>query len=121
MKTKVQTLTHNAHGLMTKLQAHPTQEGVYQTTLNFSSYVSLMATIADLIKLCALAELTDEPHVSPLVGTSPIDKAGILELALQLMPHSEAEFLDEARSILNTPQLQELPEFNYSTIVVIGS
>jgi hypothetical protein len=121
MKTKIQTLTHNSHWLLTKLQAHPTQEGVYQTTLNFSSYVSLMATIADLVKLCALAKLADEPHISPLVGTSPIDIAGILELALQLMPHSEAEFLDEARNILTNSEPEPMPLFNYSTIVVLES
>lgn len=119
MDLKMKTLAHNAQWLMTKLQAHPTREGAFQTTVNFSGYVSLLATISDLMKLCALAELAEEPHISPLVGAAPIDIAGILELALQLMPHGEAEFLDEVEMLLAGAEEEELPLYNYSTITIL--
>jgi hypothetical protein len=43
----------------------------------------------------------EELYLSPLTGNTKIDLAGIMELALQLMPIQEAEFLDAAREFLN--------------------
>jgi len=53
-----------------------------------------------------------------VVGKPNIDLANILELALQLVPKAEPEFLDEARSLLQEEVLQD-PEYNYSTVVVL--
>lgn len=119
MKTKIERLSADADWLMTKLSPHPKKNGVWQATVNFSGYVSLLATVSELMKLCTLAALSDEPHISPIVENSPIDVAGILELALQLMPHGKAEFLDEVRSLLSQCEPEELPSYNYSTITIM--
>lgn len=122
MEIQIEQLRAKADLLMTTLAAHPTEEATWQITVNFSSYSSLYATVSDLMKLCAVALLTEEPYVSPLVGNSNIDLANIMELALQLLPKAEPEFLDEARTLLlEEPQQPEeqVPEYNYSTVTVL--
>jgi hypothetical protein len=122
METQIEQLRAKADLLMTTLAAHPTEEATWQITVNFSSYSSLYATVSDLMKLCTVALLTEKPYVSPLVGNPNIDLANIMELALQLLPKAEPEFLDEVRSLLQKePQMteEEVPEFNYSTLVVL--
>jgi hypothetical protein len=119
METTLEELRSKSNWLMTTLKQHPHDDDTYQVVVNFSSYSSLFATITDLMKLTAVALFTDEPYVSPLVGDTTIDLSGIMELAIQLMPHSEAEFLDEVRMMVKKEPEQELPLFNYSTEVVI--
>lgn len=122
METQIEQLRAKADLLMTTLAAHPKEEATWQITVNFSSYSSLYATVSDLMKLCMVALLTEEPHVSPLVGNSNIDLANIMELALQLLPKAEPEFLDEVRTLLlEEPQQPEeqMPEYNYSTVKVL--
>mgnify|MGYP003605351830 CR=1 FL=1 len=80
----------------------PVQEsfGEYKVTVKVAGYVDLMTIVADLIKLCTLALTSDEPHISPLVKNGKIDIPNILELALQLIPYSEAELLDTIARII---------------------
>jgi len=118
METKIEQLRTKADLLMTTLAAHPKEEATWQISVNFSSYSSLYATVSDLMKLCRVALVSEEPYVSPVVGKPNIDLANILELALQLVPKAEPEFLDEARSLLQEEVLQD-PEYNYSTVVVL--
>lgn len=121
METKIEQLRSKADWLMTTLTAHPKKGDVWQITLNFSGYSSLLATVSDLMKLCTVALLTEAPYVSPLVGNPNIDLANIMELALQLMPKGESEFLDEARTLLQEEQQhpeEQVPEYNYSTTVI---
>jgi len=93
---------------------------VYQVTVNFSGYSSLITTVSDLMKLCTVAMLSDEPHISPVVNSNRIDMAGIMELALQLMPYGEAEFLDEMRNELSVNTADDIEyEYNYSTIHIL--
>jgi len=122
METQIEQLRAKADLLMTTLTAHPKEEATWQITVNFSSYSSLYATVSDLMKLCTVALVAEEPYVSPLVGNLNIDLANIMELALQLLPKAEPEFLDEVRTLLQekprqteTPQ----PEYNYSTVVIL--
>jgi hypothetical protein len=122
METKIEQLRAKADLLMTTLAAHPTEEATWQIPVNFSSYSSLYSTVSDLMKLCAVALLTEEPYVSPLVGNPNIDLANIMELALQLLPKAEPEFLDEVRSLLQEePQQPEeqIPKYNYSTVKIL--
>jgi hypothetical protein len=122
METQIEQLRAKADLLITTLTAHPKEEATWQITVNFSSYSSLYATVSDLMKLCTVALVAEEPYVSPLVGNPNIDLANIMELALQLLPKAEPEFLDEVRTLLQeeprqteTPQ----PEYNYSTVVIL--
>lgn len=113
------TLRQRAAYLLTSLDSQPDADGAFSTTVRFSGYAGLLCTVSDLMKLCTLVLLSDEPHVSPLVGDTRIDLAAILELALQLMPRTEAEFLDEAREALQQAPVFEQPQGNYSTLVVL--
>lgn len=122
METQIEQLRAKADLLMTTLATHPTEEATWQITVNFSSYSSLYSTVSDLMKLCAVALLTEEPYVSPLVSNPNIDLANIMELALQLLPKAEPEFLDEVRAMLQKePQQPEeqTPKYNYSTVTIL--
>ncbi|TBX68722.1 hypothetical protein EZL74_07970 [Flavobacterium silvisoli] len=122
MNTKLEQLTKKANWLLTGLKDHPKKEDWYTVTLNFSCYSSLYGTVNDLMKLCTVALLTEPPYISPMVGNPNIDLANILELAIQLMPKSEPEFLDGVKELLRetTEETEEqLPQFNFSTIRVL--
>ena len=122
METKIEQLRAKADLLMTTLTAHPKEDATWQITVNFSSYLSLYTTVSDLMKLCRGALVSEEPYMSSLVGNSSIDWVNIMELALQLLPKAEPEFLDEARLLLqDKPQKgeEQVPEYNYSTVVVL--
>jgi hypothetical protein len=122
METQIEQLRAKADLLMTTLTAHPKEEATWQITVNFSSYLSLYSTVSDLMKLCTVALLTEEPYVSPLVGNPNIDLANIMELTLQLLPKAEPEFLDEVRTLLQKEPQQpkeQVPEYNYSTVVIL--
>ena len=122
MENKIEQLRAQADWLMTTLAAHPKKEDIWQITVNFSSYSSLYSTVSDLMKLCTVALLTEAPYVSPLVGNPNIDLASIMELALQLLPKGEPEFLDEVRAVLGEESHSSaMPseEYNYSTLVVL--
>ena len=122
METKIEQVRAKADLLMTTLKAHPTEEATWQITVNFSSYSSLYATVSDLMKFCTGALVAEGAYVSPVDRNTNIDLANIMELALQLLPKAEAEFLDEVRSLLQEePYIAEeqLPGYNYSTVVVL--
>ncbi|WP_162128716.1 hypothetical protein [Flavobacterium phycosphaerae] len=105
------------------MKQHPKRDDIWQITINFSSYSSLYATVSDLMKLCCVAWQTEEPYISDTVGNPNIDFANIIELALQLMPKGESEFLDEVHRIkLNVDDKPEpIPEYNYSTTTILQS
>ncbi|WNM18883.1 hypothetical protein [Flavobacterium capsici] len=122
MKNQIEQLQHQAEILMKTLKEHPQKEATWQVTVNFSGYTNLIGTVSDLMKCCSLLLLTEETSISPLVSNPTIDLANILELAVQLLPNPEAEFLDEARQILsqNNIEIEENHfDFNYSTIKII--
>jgi hypothetical protein len=119
MESTIDELRRKSDWLMSTLKAHPKKEATWQITVNFANYACLCGTITDLMKVCSAVLQSEEPYVSPLVENPTVDVANILELAVQLMPHSEAEFLDEVRSVLEQQTTQELPLYNYSTEVVL--
>ncbi|CAM3715049.1 hypothetical protein FLGE108171_11750 [Flavobacterium gelidilacus] len=119
MESTIDVLRRKSDWLMTTLKVHPKKEATWQITVNFANYACLCGTIADLMKVCSAVLQSEEPYVSSLVENPAIDVANILELAVQLMPHSEAEFLDEVRQVLNEESIEQLPAFNYSKEVVL--
>lgn len=122
MKTKIEQIQAKADWLLAEMKAHPKTEGVWQVTVNFSGYADLYGTVQDLMKLCVVALLTEEDAVSSTVESPGINLANVMELALQLMPANVPEFLDGVKVILDeeNSQVSELPEFNYSTIRIVG-
>lgn len=121
MESQIEQVRAKADWLLAGMKAHPNREGIWQVTVNFSGYASLYGTVHDLMKLCTVALLTEEPYVSSTVGNPNIDLANIMELAIQLMPNNVPEFLDNVQEILadedNHPEA--LPEYNYSTIRIV--
>lgn len=121
METTIEQLRAKAKCMMSGLKAHPEKEGVWQATVNFSSYSVLYKTVADLMRVC-MAVKQSEVNVSRLGGDPDIDLENIMELALQLLPKEEPGFLDEVRAVLDgvaEERASEVPEYNYSTSVVV--
>lgn len=123
METKIEKIKSKADRLLAGMKVDPKKDGVWQVTVNFSGYASLNGTIQDLMKLCTVALLTEEPYVSTTVSNPNIDLANIMELALQLMPNDVPEFLDCVQGILadEDTQPEVMPEYNYSTVRIIKS
>ena len=123
MEIKIEQLKAKADWLLAGMKAHPTREGVWEVTVNFSGYASLYGTVQDLMKLCTVALLTEEPYVSSTVGNPNIDLANIMELAIQLMPNDVPEFLDGVQALIaeEDSQPEAVPEYNYSTIRIISA
>lgn len=101
MENTFENLRHRSNFLLTTLKPKPKADDVFLVEVAFSGYSSLICTVSDLMKLCALAMQSEEPYLSPLISNTQIDLAGIMELALQLMPIQEAEFLDVARELFH--------------------
>lgn len=119
MESNIDALRRKSEMLLSSLKAHPKKEGVCQISVNFANYVCLFGTVSDLMKLCSVALASEAPFVSDTVDNPAVDVAGVLELAMQLIPHPEAEFLDEVKAILSKAPEQEIPLYNYSTTTVL--
>ena len=121
MKTKIQQIQAKSDWLMSTLKKHPEIENTWQITINFANYALLYGTVADLMKLCTIALTNEENEVSPLIPNPKVNLFNIMELAIQLLPNSEAEFLDNVREILSEENIQEeqKPEYNFSTTRII--
>jgi len=76
------------------------RKGFFKVEIEFLSYLELMCTITDLIKLCIEELYYEAEGSSPYITKNP-SVQGILELVLQLLPEYEAELLDEIRPLLD--------------------
>jgi hypothetical protein len=74
------------------------KRGLYNVEIDVEGYLDLFFTIANLIKVSIMSLDTDEPF-SNQIPNPPTNIANMLEIALQLLPYEEAEFLDEARKL----------------------
>jgi|GEM_PF-4679149 len=100
MKThdKFRELQHNMGWLMKTLRPYP--DGGYTATVHFGSYTLMAGFVADLMRVCALIQEDGDS-----IGVGPLDSrrvsvVGLMEVAVQLLPIDECEFLDEARILL---------------------
>lgn len=71
------------------------EEDLFTLELKFSGYNEVRAMVSDLLKVSILTLDSDRPSLSPAIRNPEINVMGLLELALQLMPHGELELLDE--------------------------
>ena len=85
------------------------KKGSYTIELNVDGYLDLLFTIANLIKVSILALDSDETCSSE-VQNPPINITNMLEIALQLLPYDEAEFLDQSRELLLKKKEKKSPE-----------
>jgi hypothetical protein len=76
----------------------PTQsKGVYTIPITTTGYSDLLCTVSELLRLCITVAHTDD---SSLMPNPQINIANLLEIALQLLPINEGEFLDECHKLL---------------------
>lgn len=87
------------------LQPNQYRKDTYKATLDVEGYLDLLFTVANLIKVAIMA-LDTEGSPSKQIQNPPTNIQNILEIALQLLPYEEAEFLDKTREhLLNQPDI----------------
>lgn len=79
----------------TQLKRDQKKEDLFILELKVSGYNELNLMVADILKVSILALDSDPPYISHTIRNPEINVLGLLELALQLMPHGEIELLDE--------------------------
>jgi hypothetical protein len=91
------------------LRANKHKKGFYIIELSVEGCLDLLFTVANLIKVSILALDSDE-ICSNQVQNPPSNITNILEIALQLLPYDEAEFLDQSRGLLLMENENDIPE-----------
>jgi hypothetical protein len=76
------------------LKPHTKKEAVYTAKISVIGYADALHIAADLLKLCMLANENEGECESAVLRNKHINTNAIIELALQLLPTQEAEFLD---------------------------
>lgn len=76
--------------------------------IKFLNYFEMGCAVTDLLRLCILA-LNQEAHKTSSTNKEAIDVALILEMALQMIPLPEMEFLSEINYMLpeNSKNIKE--------------
>lgn len=85
----------NKFKYFTRLKPDPKNGELFVVELKVSGYNELNSMISDILKVSILAIESDVPYVSRTLFNPEINVMGLLEIALQLMPHGEIELLDE--------------------------
>jgi hypothetical protein len=73
------------------------KKGLYNVEIVVEGYLDLLFTVANLIKGSIMALDSDESD-SNYISNPPTNIRNMLEIALQLLPYEEAEFLDKSRN-----------------------
>jgi hypothetical protein len=77
-------------------------EGWYTVEIRVMSYFDAICIARNLIKACLVVIDPDGAEVSNAVTNNRINPCDLLELALQIMPFSEFEMLDEIHKMVNS-------------------
>lgn len=85
------------------------KKGLYNVEIDVEGYLDLLFTVANLIKVSIMALDTDEPF-SNHISNPPTNITNMLEIALQLLPYEEAEFLDKSRELFLKENGTDIPE-----------
>ena len=85
------------------------KKGLYTVDICVEGYLDLLFTVANLIKVSILALDSDET-CSKQVPVPPTNIKNMLEIALQLLPYEEAEFLDKSKELLLKENQDIIPE-----------
>ena len=95
-KNKIKALEALAKNKLVVLHHSNARKGKFKPSfLQFEGYLDLFTTIESLINVCILASQGDS-YCPPRVKDHGSDIRKTLELANQLLPFEEGEFLDEA-------------------------
>jgi hypothetical protein len=72
---------------------------VYIIPITTTGYSDLLCTVSELLRLCITVAHADD---STLMPNPQINIANLLEIALQLLPLHEGEFLDECHKLIRS-------------------
>ncbi|MCC9073285.1 hypothetical protein LNQ49_17035 [Flavobacterium sp. F-65] len=75
------------------------KEGTYYASIKFTSYINLMFTVQDLLKIALHTLENSDLENSSQIEDPAFHLTSILEIAIQLMPCSEAEGLDKLHKL----------------------
>jgi hypothetical protein len=85
----------NKFKYFTKLKPDPKNGELFIVELKVSGHSEVNSMLADILKVSILALEHDPPYVSRTIQNPEINVMGLLEIAVQLLPHGEMELLDE--------------------------
>ena len=77
------------------LTPHKKKEGVYYANIKFTRYTQLIYTVQDLLKIALHTLENSGMENSSQIEDPTLHLTSVLEIALQLLPCSEAEGLDK--------------------------
>ena len=75
------------------------KEGAYYASLKFTSYIDLMFTVQDLLKIAVHTLDNSDMENSSHIEDPAFHLTSILEIAVQLLPCCEAEGLDKLHKL----------------------
>lgn len=75
------------------------KEGSYYASLKFTSYINLMFTVQDLLKIALHTLENSNLENSSQIQDPAFHLTSVLEIALQLLPCCEAEGLDKLHKL----------------------
>jgi hypothetical protein len=81
------------------LTPHNYEKNIYNAQITFSSYVELLLTVRDLLKISLHTLYNDELENSGRIKDPSFHVVSVLEIAVQLLPCCEAEALDECHKL----------------------
>lgn len=77
----------------------PEKEGIYHADIKFTSYIKLIFTVQDLLKIALHTLENSDLENSSQIEDPAFHLTSILEIAIQLLPCSEAEGLDKLHKL----------------------
>lgn len=75
------------------------KEGAYYASLKFTSYINLMFTVQDLLKIALHTLENSDLENSSQIQDPAFHLTSVLEIAVQLLPCSESEGLDKLHKL----------------------
>jgi hypothetical protein len=75
------------------------QQGIYYADIKFTSFIKLIYTVQDLLKIALHTLENSDLENSSQIQDPTFHLTSILEIAIQLLPCSEAEGLDKLHSL----------------------
>jgi hypothetical protein len=109
IKTK-QKLHELVGALYTTLTPDKQKKDLYAVSFTVHDYSHLILIVSDLINLCVLAIKDESERDSSSKAKSKVNIAQILNIAIELLPIDEAEFLEKSREIFSKKNSNDVLE-----------
>lgn len=103
MTSEIKTLAEFKHFASYHFKILKPAKNIYaghKLEVRVSGYANMVGLACNLIKMCTYASPSDGHYITDLIKDPHIDISSVLEFALQLVPHTELEVLDEIHQLL---------------------